>query len=198
MAELNPEAATPTLEVLDPEAIDQILADLRGFGIADTEQMISLTVKGRAISLRLANLCVDDEIQALIANLELKGHAWVHQMRCDLLSRATTWINGVRVTEDMVAKDPLTHQDRPIRPLLRDLYLRWGFQVVLVLFKIYMVHCQNLEDNLGEQLPDSTIMTEVERRFMQSVADELKAVNVAAISDTLDVALADTPPAPQE
>ena len=95
------------------------------------------------------------------------------------------------ITEDTTAIDPKTKEERPIRPLLRDLFKRWGNQVILVLWKIYMVHCQTVEDNLVEQLPDSVVMTKVEERFMQQVADELKAVGVAAMTDTLEVASTD-------
>lgn len=193
MAELSTEPETQ--EVLDAPAIDQILADLAGFGIADTEQMITITVKNRKVDLRLTNLSVDDEIQALLANLEVKGHVWVHQMRCDLLSKAISFINGAAITESTTALDPKTKDERPIRPLLRDLLLGWGNQVVLVLWKIYMVHCQTVEDNLTDQLPDSVVMTKVEERFMQQVADELKAVGISAITDTMDAASTDETPA---
>lgn len=186
-----PELPPDSPETLDAQAIDQILADLEGFGIADTDQLISITVKGKKVDLRLTNLSVDDEIQALVANLEIKGHVWVHQMRCDLLSRAVCYINGAVVSNDTTAIDPKSKEERPIRPLLRDLFLRWGNQVILVLWKIYMVHCQTVEDNLVDQLPDSVVMTKVEERFMQQVADELKAVGVAAVTETLEVASAD-------
>lgn len=175
-------------DVMDPDEVESVIADLQGFGISDTDQLITMKVGGRAVNLRLANLSVDDEIQALLANHEIrdKGHVWIHQMRCDLLSRAVTWINGVRVTEDLVLRDPVTGSDRPIRPILRDTFLRWGYQAVLILFKVYMLHCQRMEDGLLEQLPDGQIMTEVERRFMEQIAEELKATGVTALSSAMD------------
>jgi hypothetical protein len=190
MTELAPELGAPVPEeTLDPLGLDQILADLSGFGITDTEQMVTITVKGKQVNLRLSNLCVDDEITALVANLEIKGQVWVHQMRCDLLSRAVSWINGAKITDDLIATDPLTKEERPIRPILRNLLQHWGGEVVLVLWKIYMVHCQKVEDNLVEQLPDSVIMTKVEERFMQQIADELKAVGISAVTETLEAAM---------
>ena len=47
MPELSPELEPQ--EALDPQTIDQILADLEGFGIADTDQLISITVKGKKV-----------------------------------------------------------------------------------------------------------------------------------------------------
>lgn len=180
-------------DVLDAAEVDRILADMQGFGITDSEQLITMTVKNRTVNLRLANLSTDDEIHALIANLEIKGHVWVHQMRCDLLSRAVTWINGVTITKDLYATDPLSGETRPIRPILREMFLRWGGQPVLVLWKIYMVHCQRVEDNLTEQLPDSQIMTTVEARFLNQVAEELKAVGVAALTESVEEPESDEP-----
>lgn len=179
-------ALTP--DVMDPVEVERIIADLQGFGISDTEQLITMKVGNRTVNLRLANLSVDDEIQALLANHEIrdKGHVWIHQMRCDLLSRAVTWINGVRVTEDLVLHDSYAGKDRPVRPILRDTFLRWGYQAVLILFKVYMLHCQRMEDGLLEQLPDGQIMTEVERRFMEQVAEELKATGVSALASAMD------------
>ena len=45
-----PELPPDSPETLDAQAIDQILADLEGFGIADTDQLISITVKGKVVS----------------------------------------------------------------------------------------------------------------------------------------------------
>ena len=179
------ETKEPLEEPLDPAFIDAILEGIRGFGIADTEQMVTMTVKGRTVNLRLSNLSPEDEIHSLIANSELKGHPWVQRMRCDLLAKAVTWINGVPVTDDLFATDPYTKEDRTVRAILRDMFARWGAQAVLVLWRIYMVHCQRLENNLIEQLPDAAIMTEVERRWMDLVADELKVVGVAALTGAM-------------
>lgn len=179
------ETKEPLEEPLDPASIDAILEGIRGFGIADTEQMVTMTVKGRTVNLRLSNLSPEDEIHSLIANSELKGHPWVQRMRCDLLAKAVTWINGVPVTDDLFATDPYTKEDRTVRAILRDMFARWGAQAVLVLWRIYMVHCQRLENNLIEQLPDAAIMTEVERRWMDLVADELKVVGVAALTGAM-------------
>lgn len=179
-------------EALSQEQVAQVLVDLRGFGITDTEEAITITLQGRTVSLRLSTISPEDEIQTLIANLEIKGHAWVHQMRCDLLARAITWINGVKVEEGTYSTDPYTKEERPVRAIMRDVFRRWGKEVVLTLWKVYMVHCQRVEDNLIEQLPDSTIMTQAEARFMAQVADELKALGVEALTDTADVASAES------
>ena len=181
---------TTPLGVLDPDEVNSILDSLKGFGICDNDQLITMTVNGRTVNLRVSNLSPEDEIKSLLTNVEIKGHAWVQQMRCDLLSRAITWINGVHVTDDTFAKDPYLLEDRPIRAILRDMFMRWGGQPVLIFWKIYMVHCQSIENNLMAQLPDAAIFTNAEARFMEQVADELKAVGVAAMSETADLAAA--------
>jgi len=183
------ESTTP--DVLTPVEINSILSDITGFGITDTEEIITMTVKGREVRLRLSTVSPDDEVQALIANLEIRGHAWVHQMRCDILSRSITWINGVACGPTTFATDPYLGEDRPVRAILRDILGKWGKEAVLILWKVYMVHCQRVEDSLIDQLPDSTIMTQVEARFMAQIADELKAMGVEALTDTADVASAD-------
>ena len=50
-----------------------------------------------------------------------------------------------------------------------------------------MVHCQKIEDRLYESLPDSQVMTEVEKRFisqaMQEINDAQREVYKDAIAE---------------
>lgn len=163
---------------------DQLLNDLRGFGIASNEDVITIKVRGRELRLQVANISPDDEIFAMERTTGLKGYSWVQRMRCEILAKAITAINGVRVDDVPYALDPVTKSDRPTRLILVDLIAGWGQEAVLVLWKIYMVHCQNLENELMEQLPDATVMTEVEKRFMERITDELAALGAQAITET--------------
>ena len=69
-----------------------------------------------------------------------------------------------------------------------DSLLRWGQEAVLVLWKIYMVHCQRIEDSLLEQLPDAQILTETERRFLSRMESELAELGANAIQETAEAA----------
>lgn len=181
--DLNP----PAPGTLSPQDVAAILFDLKSFGITDAEEIITMTIKGKKIQLRVANVSNDDEIFAQIRAEGLKGYAWVQRMRCEILSKAITWINGVSLAEVDYALDPYTNEERPIRLILVDMLIKWGQEVVLVLWKLYMVHCQKIEDSLTEQLPDSLIMTEAEKRFMDRVGEELAAAGALAITETAEL-----------
>lgn len=175
-------------EELSQEALDALIADLKGFGIQDNEEIITMTVGGRRLQLRISNLSNEDEIFGMLRSEGLKGYPWIQRARCELLARAITWINGVPINDGLYATDPYEGGVRPVRLILVDTLLRWGQEAVLVLWKIYMVHCQRLEDNLLEQLPDAAIMTEAERRFMARVEDELTELGAKALQETAEVA----------
>jgi hypothetical protein len=64
-------------------------------------------------------------------------------MRCDLLSEALRSING-GVVENTTAIDPKSREERPTREVSRDVFLRCGNEVILQLWKLYRIHCQNL------------------------------------------------------
>lgn len=189
--ELNP----PTPGTLSPGEVADILADLKSFGITDAEEIITLNIKGKKVQLRVSNVSNDDEIFAQLRTDGLKGYSWVQRMRCEILAKAITWINGVNLAEVDYAIDPYSGDERPIRLILVDMLIKWGQEVVLVLWKLYMVHCQKIEDSLTEQLPDSLVMTEAEKRFMERIGEELAQVGATAITETAE--LAATPSTPE-
>lgn len=164
---------------------DQLLNDLRGFGITSNEDLISINVRGRELKLQVANISPDDEIFAMERTTGLKGYAWVQRMRCEILAKAISAINGVRVDSVPYATDPFKPEagDRPTRLILVDLISGWGQEAVLALWKIYMVHCQNLENELMDQLPDAQVMTEVEKRFLDRISDELATIGAQAVTE---------------
>ena len=61
----------------------------------------------------------------------------------------------------------------------------WGQEVVNVLWKILMVHCQRIEDRLFESLPDSQIMTEVEKRFIGQAMQEIQEAQQTVYRDAI-------------
>ena len=107
---------------------------------------------------------------------EYKGHAWVSRVKAEILSRAISWVNGIDLKgrKDEFVVDPTTNQEMTLRVVIRNLIMGWGQEVVNVLWKILMVHCQKIEDRLFESLPDSQIMTEVEKRFIGQALQEIQ------------------------
>ena len=174
-------------EIPQTLSIDDIIAGLQGFGIEDTEELITLTVGGKEVKLRLANIPSEAEIQALYSAEELKGHAWVTRIKCEVLSRSISWINGISLKDSasIFIVNPITGQEGNIRPILRDLLMGWGQEAVNVLWKILMVHCQKIEDRLYESLPEATTMTDVEKRFFQKALEEIEQINREIVKDSI-------------
>lgn len=172
-----------------PLSLEDIISDLKGFGIEETSELISFGASGKQIQLRLANIPTEEEIETLLAVEEYKGHAWVSRVKAEILSRAISWVNGIdlRDRKDEFIMDPTTNQEMALRVVIRNLIMGWGQEVVNVLWKILMVHCQKIEDRLFESLPDSQIMTEVEKRFigqaLQEIQDAQQEVYKEAISE---------------
>jgi hypothetical protein len=171
---------------LSPEEVSTILFDLKGFGIADNEEIITLNVRGRRVQLRVSNISNDDEVFGMMRTEGVKGFAWVQRMRCEILARAITWINGVETSTVEYAVDPYSGEERPLKLILVDMLMKWGQEAVLIFWKIYMLHCQNLENSILEQLPDAMVMTQVEQRFLARVGEELAAVGALAIAETAE------------
>jgi hypothetical protein len=188
-------------------SIDEIVAALTGFGITDFEEILTVKVGPRELRLRIANLPTEEEMNSLFAVEEFKGYAWVQHIRCEILSRAISWINGIDIrsltsTQRMVV-DPTDKEgvQKDIQVVLRNLLMGWGQEFVGVLWKVLMVHAQRITDKLYEQFPDSAIMTEYEKRFMEHAQEEIEqatADNIRQqISEMYDPEI-DTPPTKPE
>ena len=54
-----------------------------------------------------------------------------------------------------------------------------------------MVHSDKIEKRMQKDFPDSTLMTEVERRFFDAALKELQDANKSIIEDTMVAALND-------
>jgi hypothetical protein len=189
------QAELASLSTDAPQSMDDIIAGLQGFGIEDFEEILTLQAGGRIIRLRLANIATDDEMVALMAVEGLKGYAWTQRVKCEILSRAISWVaygeKGAGISlrtltpEQRVVTDPADKVQKDIQVVLRNLITGWGEEIVLVLWKVFMNHCQRIEDRLVKSFPDSATMTEVEKRFMSQALQEIEDATKEQIRETV-------------
>jgi hypothetical protein len=167
--------------------LDDIINDLKGFGIKESEDIITMDVAGRQIQLRISNLPAEEEINALLGAEEFKGHMWVQRIRAEILSRAISWINGTHIEGTEYVAHPLKDDvSVNIRVALRDILLTWGIETVSILWKILMVHNQKIEDNLIESFPDALVMTSFEQRFFQQTMQELEEAHRTVLDTVIE------------
>lgn len=166
-----------------PASLEDIVAGLQGFGIEENEDILTVKASGREVRFRITNMCPEEETKALIAAEELKGHAWIQRIKCEILSRAITYLQvdggkGINIRElpqsERYIKHPVTKENVDIQVALRDSLLGWGHELVGVLWKVLMTHSQKIENRIFEQFPDSAVLTDVERRFMKQAMDEIE------------------------
>jgi len=169
--------------------ISQIIADLKGFGIEENEEILTFDVGGKKINLRISNIQTEDEINALLSAEEFKGHMWIQRVRCEILAHAISWINGVKITGDEIVEHPTRKGlEVNVRIALRDILRTFGTEVLTILWKIFMVHNQKIEDRLVEAFPDSTIMTDFEQRFLQKAIEEMEEVQKEIVKSSISAA----------
>ena len=122
---------------------------------------------------------------------EFKGYAWIQRIRCEILSRAITWVNEIDIRglteEQRVVVDPTSKDGAraDIQIVLRNILLSWGQEVLQTLWKILMVHSDKIEKRMRKDFPDSTLMTEVEQRFSETALKEIRDANREVIEDTV-------------
>lgn len=197
--DLDPAAVSTSDSPVTPEdeptplSLDDVIAGLRGFGIEENEEILTFISKnGRKVRLRITNMPTDEEIKSLIAAEAFKGYAWVQRIRVELLSRSISWIDGIDLRGLKGVARLVTDAEgvkRDIQVVLRDTILGWGQELVTTLWKIAMVHSDRIEKRYQAEFPDSTIMTETERRFMETLLKEIEDSNKAVIIDTLQEAV---------
>jgi hypothetical protein len=178
----------PLNPLMSSAELDGILDELKSFGIADTEDIITMEIRGKKVQLRLATISDDDDMFAQSRSADYKGYMWVQRMRAEILARAITWMNGVQLSLIPYSTDPYTGEQRDTKLILADVLMKWGQQATLALWKCYMVHCQKIENNLIDQLPDSALQTEAEQRFLNRIQEELVAASALAIAETAELA----------
>jgi len=167
-------------------SIDELLADLQGFGVEECEELLTFETKKRKVVLRITNLAAEDEVSALLRAEASKGPGWINEIKVQCIARAIVEIDGVKITQDMYVHDPIVDEQVQVKIALTNVVRSWGTVLVGVLWKILMVHTQKLEDRLFESFPDSIVMTEVEKRFMDRAMEELEEMGRAAVRDTID------------
>ena len=202
MSEGNLEQAAPVQEAT-PKSLDDIILGLKGFGIEEFEEILTLDAGGRSIQLRISNIPSEDEMTALMAVEGSKGYLWVQKVKCEILSRAISWINGVQIRglegKARIVVDPTDGQKRDVQVVLRNILVGWGQEILNILWKVVCVHSQRIEDRLVKSFPDSAIMTEVEKRFMEQaireIADQGKSLIAEGFNELVDTVAAEETPA---
>jgi hypothetical protein len=188
-------ALTPA-PFVEPTSLEDVIKGLKGFGIEENEEILTFVASGRTVRIRISNIPTEQEMQALLASEDFKGYTWVQRIRCEILSRAITYIDGINITElsesQRIIPDPTTKEKakRDIQVVLRNILLGWGQELLTTLWKLLMVHSDKIEKRLKDSFPESAIMTEVERRFfdvaLKEIEDATKAVVSDAIAETLE------------
>lgn len=163
-------------EMTVPMTLDQILMDLKGFGVEDIQEPVVIKASGKSVTLTLSNIPTEEELATLLSTEEYKGHAWVARIKVEILSRSISSLNGtdLRGKGSEIVTDPSSGAETSLQIALRNMIMGWGQEVVNVLWKILMVHCQRLEDRLFESLPDAQVMTDIEKRFIAQAVQELE------------------------
>jgi hypothetical protein len=183
----------------NPLSLDEVIAGLKGFGIEDLDQIITITMKsGRKLQLRISNIPSNDEMASLLAVEGNKGYNWVKSVKIEILSRAISWINGKNLRtltpDQRLVVDPTETVDedgkpkkvvRDIQVVLRNLLKGWGEELVEVLWKILMTHSQRIEDQLKASLPESALMTEVEARLFEQARAQIEATTEQIITESV-------------
>ena len=181
-------ADEPRTEPTTPKSLNDILADLKGFGIEDFEQPITLKSGNREIQIKLANIPSEEENMALLAVEEFKGYTWLQKVKAEILSRAISAVNGVEIHRLEPTKrrvvDPLDGMEKDIQVVLRNLIdISWGQEFMQALWKVLMVHSQGIEDRLLESFPEAATMTEAERRLTERARKEVEDATREVIQD---------------
>lgn len=186
MSEGNLEQQQPEQEAT-PKTLDEVIAGLKGFGIEDFEDILTLEAAGMTVRLRISNVATSDEMLSMMAAESSKGYLWVQKVKCEILSRAISWINGVDIRKlegkARTVTDPTDGSRRDIQVVLRNIILGWGLEIQTVLWKVMCVHCQRIEDRLVKSFPDSAIFTEVEKRLLAQAVQDITEHSQSLIAD---------------
>jgi hypothetical protein len=170
-----------------PASLSEVIADLRGFGIEEFEEILTLEIGGKQVRLKLANVPTDQDLTAMLAVEGTKGYVFFQEIKVELLSRSITWINGVDLRKlegkDRLVVDPKDGFPKDIQVILRDTIKGWGIEIMQVLWKVLMVHSQTIENRLFEKFPDAAVLTDVERRYREHIEREMEEMTKDAIQE---------------
>jgi hypothetical protein len=172
-----------------PKSLEEVISGLKGFGIEEFEEILTIKCKNRDLRIKIANIPTSDEMLSVQAADEFKGYLWVKRVKVELLSRAISWIEGIDLRNLPLERrfmPDITDKDKPLRDyqvVLRNLIMGWGQELVEVLWKVLMTHSQNIEDRLKEQFPDNATLTEVERRLFERARKQIDEANKAILDE---------------
>lgn len=180
--------AETTQDQLVPQSLNDILADLKGFGIEDFHEPITLTSGAKTVRIKISNIPSEEENIALLAVEEFKGYTWLQKVKAEILSRAISWINGVEIRNlapiDRLVNDPTDGVKKDIQVVLRNMIDgSWGQEFMQVMWKVLMVHSQSIEDRLIESFPETATMTDAERRLTERARKEVEEATKEVIQD---------------
>jgi hypothetical protein len=197
--ELEAIAPAPLEQEAPPKSLDDVVAGLKGFGIEEFEEILTLKCKGKDLRIKIANIPTSDEMLSVQAADEFKGYLWIKRVKVELISRAISWIDGIDIrtlaTEKRFVSDPTdpNHAVRDVQTVLRNTIMTWGQELVESLWKVLMNHSQNIEDRLKEEFPQNAMMTEVETRLIDRARKQMDE-SFQVIRDEQVAALYDTTP----
>ena len=172
-----------------PASLADVLADLRGFGIEEFEEILTMDIGGKKLQIKMSNVPTDQDLVAMLAVEGLKGYVFFQEIKVELLSRAVTWINGVDIGK-LQGKDRLVIDRRDgfpkdVQIILREVIKSWGIEIMQVLWKVLMVHSQTIENRLFESFPEAAVLTNTERRYRDRVDKELTEFAQNAIQEQI-------------
>lgn len=188
-------------EAAPPKSLDDVVAGLKGFGIEEFEEILTLKSKKGDLRLKIANVPTSEEMLAVQASDELKGYLWIKRVKVELISRAITWLDGLDIRnlppEKRFVPDPTdpNHAVKDIQVVLRNLMMGWGQELVETLWKVLMTHSQNIEDRLKNEFPQNAITTEAEARLIERARKQMDST-FQTIRDEAVAVLYDTSPEP--
>lgn len=170
-----------------PRSVSDIIADLKGFGIENYEDVLILKSGKREVQIKIANMTTEEENLSLVAVEEFKGYTWMQKVKCEILSRSISWINEIDIRNlapiERLVVDPRDGQQKDIQIVLRNMLEGWGQEHMAVLWKVLMVHSQSIEDRLLNSFPEVDIMTDAERRLTERARAEIDASTREVIDD---------------
>jgi hypothetical protein len=171
--------ASASVEQEAPKSLEDVVAGLKGFGIEDFEEILTLTSKGKKLRVKVANIPTTEEMVAVQAADEFKGYLWIKRVKVELISRAISWIDGIDIrnlaVESRFVSDPTDPNKavRDVQVVLRNTIMTWGQELVESLWKVIMNHSQNIEDRLKNEFPQNAMMTEVEARLIERARKQM-------------------------
>jgi hypothetical protein len=169
--------------------LNEVIADLRGFGIEEFEEILTLECGGKKVRIKLANIPTDQDLTAMLAVEGSKGYIFFQEIKVEILSRSITWINGVDLRKlagkDRLVTDPKDGLPKDIQVVLRDTIKGWGIEIMQVLWKVLMVHSQTIENRLSASFPDAAVLTDVERRYRDRMEREIEEFTKDALRDSI-------------